>query len=103
GTILDASAPRPIPDLFPPASASFLTAAGQRDGLEVLERLNRRHAAVNEGDTRLESRIAAYELAARMQHSAPEALDLGGESAATRALYGLDNPVTADFGRRCLL
>ena len=43
----------------------------------VLERLNRRHAAANEGDSRLESRIAAYELAARMQRSAPEALDLG--------------------------
>ena len=45
-----------------------------------LERLNRRHAAANEGDSRLESRIAAYELAARLQQSAPEALDLSGES-----------------------
>jgi hypothetical protein len=103
GTILDAGAPRPIPDLFPPPSANYLTPASQRDGLDVLKRMNRRHAAVNDGDTRLESRIAAYELAARMQHSAPEALELGGESAATRALYGLDDPVTADFGRRCLL
>ncbi len=72
-------------------------------GRAVLERLNRRHAAQNEGDSRLESRIAAYELAARMQQTAPEALDLAGESAATRALYGLDDPTTADFGRRCLL
>ena len=38
-----------------------------------------------------------------MQRSAPEALDLPGETAATRALYGLDEPATADFGRRCLL
>jgi hypothetical protein len=103
GTILDAGASRPIPDLFPPARARFLTPDGQREGLDVLERLNRRHAQRNPGDTRLESRIAAYELAARMQHSAPEALDQGGESAATRSLYGLDDDVTADFGRRCLL
>ncbi len=69
----------------------------------MLERLNRGHAAANEGDTRLESRIAAYELAARMQHTAPEALELAGETAATRTLYGIDEPATADFGRRCLL
>ena len=103
GTILDAGAPRPIPDLFPPASAGFITPESQRDGLEVLKQLNRSHAASHAGDTRLESRISAYELAARMQHSAPEALDLGGESAATRSVYGLDDPATADFGRRCLL
>ncbi len=103
GTILDAGAPRPIPDLFPPASAGYITPESQREGLEILKQLNRNHAAANEGDSRLESRISAYELAARMQHSAPEALDLNGESAATRALYGLDEPATADFGRRCLL
>jgi hypothetical protein len=103
GTILDAGAPRPIPDLFPPASAGFITPESQRDGLEVLKRLNRSHAAANAGDSRLESRISAYELAARMQQSAPEALDLGGESAATRRSYGLDDPATTDFGRRCLL
>ena len=103
GTIIQAAAPRPVPDLFPPASAGYITPASQREGLEQLARLNRRHAALNEGDTRLESRIAAYELAARMQQSAPEALDLASETAATRALYGLDDPVTADFGRRCLL
>jgi hypothetical protein len=103
GTILEAGAPRPIPDLFPPSSAGFLTLGSQVEGKSVLEQLNRRHLAVNPGDTRLESRIAAYELAARMQQSAPEALDLGGETAPTRALYGLDDPATADFGRRCLL
>jgi Protein of unknown function (DUF1501) len=103
GTILEAGSPRPIPDLFPPKSAAYVTPQSQREGLEVLERLNRWHAARNEGDSRLESRIAAYELAARMQQSAPEALDLTGETAATRTLYGLDEPVTAGFGRRCLL
>ena len=65
--------------------------------------MNRRHAALNEGDSRLESRIASYELAARMQQSAPEALELTSETSATQALYGLDDPATADFGRRCLL
>jgi hypothetical protein len=103
GTILDAASARPIPDLFPPPFTSFLTAESQRAGQALLQRLNRLHAARNEGDSRLESRIAAYELAARMQRTAPEALDVAGESPATRAIYGLDDPVTADFGRRCLL
>ncbi|MHB1558627.1 MAG: DUF1501 domain-containing protein [Isosphaeraceae bacterium] len=103
GTILDAGAPRPIPDLFPPGSARFVQAEDRREALETLAWLNRRHASANEGDTRLESRIAAYELAARMQRSAPQVLDRGGETAATRGLYGLDDPVTVDFGRRCLL
>ena len=92
-----------MPDLFPPPSARFVTPASEKEGLALLERLNRRHAACNPGDSRLESRIVAYELAARMQHSAPEALDWPSESAATRAIYGLDDPVTSDFGRRCLL
>ncbi|MFO0891672.1 MAG: DUF1501 domain-containing protein [Isosphaeraceae bacterium] len=103
GTVLDASAPRPIPDLFPPASAGYITPESQGDGLEQLARMNRRHAASHPGDSRLESRISAYELAARMQRSAPEALDLSRETLATRALYGIDDPATADFGRRCLL
>ncbi len=103
GVILEAGAARPIPELFPPASAGYVTPASERDGREVLERLNRRHASENEGDSRLESRIAAYELAARMQRTAPEALDLAGETPVTRVLYGLDDPATADYGRRCLL
>jgi hypothetical protein len=103
GLILDAGSQRPVPELFPPSSARFLTAASERDGRAILEQLNRRHAARNLGDSRLESRIAAYELAARMQRSAPEALDLSSETPATRKLYGLDEPTTADFGRRCLL
>src|SRR5438128_1439169 len=65
--------------------------------------MNRRHAAARPGDSRLDARIAGYELAARMQQHAPEALDLARETAATRRAYGLDDPVTADFGRRCLL
>ena len=103
GTILDAGSKRPIPDLFPPASARYLTTESQSEGLELLNAMNRQHAALNAGDTRLESRIAAYELAARLQQSAPEALEIAHESHATQSLYGLNEPATADFGRRCLL
>jgi hypothetical protein len=103
GTVINAAAPEPIPDLFPPASAKFLNSPAEREGLARLAAMNRRHAERHEGDSRLESRIASYELAARMQLAAPEALDLAGESPATRRLYGLEAPETADFGRRCLL
>ncbi len=73
----------------------------QRRILDYAQRLNRRQASA--GDTELEARIASYELAFRMQAEAPEAVDLKRESAETRALYGLDNPVTAEFGTRCLI
>jgi Protein of unknown function (DUF1501) len=103
GTILEAGSARPIPDLFPPSSAGFLTRESQSEGRDVLARLNHIHMAANPGDSRLESRIAAYELAARMQQTAPEALNLSGETAATQAIYGLNEPASSDFGRRCLL
>ena len=51
----------------------------------------------------LKARIKSYEMAAKLQLSAPEVLDIKGESPATRKLYGLDNPTTADFGTRCLI
>jgi hypothetical protein len=103
GTILDASAKTPVPDLFPADHPAFLRPGAERTGLDLLARQNRRYVEANPGDSRLEARIASYELAARMQLGAPEALDLKGESAATRGLYGLGDPVSADFGRRCLL
>jgi hypothetical protein len=65
--------------------------------------MNADFAAAHAADPRMEGRIETYELAARMQLGAPEAFDLQGESAATRQLYGVDDPVTGDFGRRCLL
>ncbi|MBK9167455.1 MAG: DUF1501 domain-containing protein [Bryobacterales bacterium] len=67
--------------------------------------LNRRHAARFPGDSDLEARIASYELAARMQLSAPEVSDFSKETAATRALYGVDdaNPLVAAYARNCLL
>ena len=68
-----------------------------------MNRFNRVHEAERPGDSRLEARIASYELAARLQLSAPEVLDLSRESRATRSLYGLDEPITEDFGRNCLI
>ncbi len=103
GTVIQTASPTPIADLRPPVSAKYITPDADRAGLDLLGRLNRRHLAANDADTRLEGRIQAYELAAKMQLSAPEAFALDGESEATRKLYGLEEKVTEDFGRRCLL
>jgi hypothetical protein len=103
GTMIHASSPTPLPHLHAPAASKYIRPESDRDGLSLLQNWNRAHLAANEADTRLESRIQAYELAAKMQLSAPEVLDVNGESAATRALYGLDDKTTEDFGRRCLL
>jgi len=65
--------------------------------------LNRAHLSRHPGDTELEARIANFETAAAMQTAVPEALDLSRESAATRRMYGLDNPVTQEYGSRCLI
>ena len=102
GTLLKPSGGNPVADLHPP-ERSYLTAESEAAGLALLNRFNREHAAAHPGDSRLDARIASYELAAKLQLSAPEVVDVRGESAATRALYGLDNKVTADFGRSCLI
>lgn len=73
----------------------------QRGTLDFIKQMNERDLAPD--DTELSARIASYELAFRMQQHAPEAVDLNRETPATRAAYGLDNKVTADFGTRCLL
>ncbi len=71
---------------------------------DLLKTLNARHRAANPSiDPQLEARIASYELAARMQVSAAEALNLSQETKETQSLYGLDNKQTAGYGRRCLL
>ena len=101
GTLVRPGAKTPIFDLYPPADAT--TPEADREGLALLDRMNRDHRKGREADTRLDARIASYELAARLQLSAPEALDLSRESAATKALYGLDDPSTEDFGRNCLV
>jgi hypothetical protein len=103
GTVINAGVLEPVAHLRPPPSLKYITPAGDRDGLALLRKLNQSHLAANDADSRLEARIQAYELAARMQLSAPEAFDLSGESELTRKLYGLDDKVTEDFGRRCLL
>ena len=107
GTAVRPGADPPIFDLFPPKGspgAEMTRPEAERETLALLGKLNREHKALgHEGDSRLDARIGSYELAARLQLSAPEALSLQGESAATQALYGLDDPVTADFGRSCLV
>jgi len=103
GTVIHAGAPQPLTHLQPPAGAPHITPTSRADGLALLRESNLAHAAARPGDSRLNARIESYELAARLQLAAPELLDLGGESAATRKLYGLDQPETADFGKRCLL
>ena len=102
GTMIRVGRPNPIHDLFPPEPAKYITPRSDADGLAVLEKLNRVHMAERGADSRLEARIRSYEMAARLQVSAPEVLDVSDESAATRKLYGLDERVTSDFGRRCL-
>lgn len=75
----------------------------QRYELEMLQNINRRHQALRSNDSQLEARIQAFELAFRMQSQAPEAFQVDKESEATKKLYGMDDPVTADFGWQCLL
>lgn len=103
GVILQAGATPPIADLVPSPKVSLVTPESDKDGRDLLEKWNRRHAEANPGDTRLEARIQSYELAAKMQQHAGEALDLKKETAATHKLYGTDDPKTADFAKRCLL
>jgi hypothetical protein len=102
GTMVKAGAKNPIFDLFPPDKAG-ITRASEADSLKLLTELNRKHRVTREGDSRLDARIASYELAARLQLSAPEVLDITRETKATRKLYGLDDRVTEDFGRNCLI
>jgi hypothetical protein len=90
----------PILNLSPPAGIS---ARQQRNQLDLLGDLNRAHRQATPDNSELAARMASYELAFRMQASAPEAVDLTRESPATRRLYGLDDPRTERFGRRCLL
>jgi hypothetical protein len=96
------NADRPISHLSRPPQISPGDDQAAKDFLRFL---NDQHLAENPADTELSARIASYELAARMQLSAPEVGDLGQESPATRRLYGVDdpNPLLAGFGRNCLL
>lgn len=84
-------------------SPEGVTAERQRSKLDFLKEVNERWGADKQDDSDLDARVASYELAYKMQATAPEAVDLTKESAATKALYGLDDEATAVFGGNCLL
>ena len=99
GTVLRPQG-EPILDLAVPPG---MTMREQRRLLDVLREQNEAHLRARADDSNLAARIESYELAFRMQSHAPEAIDLGSETEATRRLYGLDHARTEDFGRKCLL
>lgn len=99
GTVVRPKEPR-ILNLHPP---EMYKGRPQRAYLDYLGRLNERHLQNHPGELDLAARIASYQLAARMQTAATEALDLSQETAETKKLYGLDDSKTADFGARCLI
>jgi hypothetical protein len=99
GTVIRPKEPR-ILNLDPPMS---LKGAAQDRYLDFVGGLNRRHLEERPGENELEARIQSFELAARMQVAAKEALDLSQESEATKAMYGIGVKETDDFGTRCLI
>lgn len=99
GTVVRPKEPR-ILNLDPPPK--FQGAVQQRF-LGYLQQLNQEHFAQHPGEHDLAARISSYELAARMQTAAKEALDLSQETEETKKLYGLDVPKCAEYGTRCLI
>ncbi|MGB7326102.1 MAG: DUF1501 domain-containing protein [Rubripirellula sp.] len=89
-----------IANLKRPSGVSFET---QMQKLDLINRINSQHAMRLPNVSTLDARIRSYELAARMQSAAPEAVDLAVESAETQKLYGLDNKKTKNYGEICLL
>ena len=87
-------------DLKPPKE---VTPESQRARLDLLAKLNEIDSQKNPANSELAARIASYELAYKMQSSAPEAVDLENETPATKKLYGLDEPITEPFARQCLM
>jgi hypothetical protein len=114
GTVIYPGAESPMADLHPHAAGRFVHEASERDAQELLAHLNRTHAEARPDDARLDARIRSYVLAARMQLSAPEAVDMKAEPEHVLRLYGLDrNPETWDkdindteesyvFAQKCL-
>ena len=90
----------PLPYLSTPPTISSRRRSSEMD---LLARMNREHLETNPGDSALEARIQSYELAARMQMTIPDIVDLDTERPETRRLYGLDQEKTNRFGRNCLL
>jgi hypothetical protein len=91
---------QPIADLSPPARVG---AKAQTASYDLLTRLNESHLEEFPGEDALVARIRSYELAAKMQLSAPDVTSIAGETEATREMYGLNDAVTRDFGYNCLL
>ncbi|NNC87207.1 MAG: DUF1501 domain-containing protein [Akkermansiaceae bacterium] len=115
GTVIRPGSPEPIADLHAPPGG-FINPRNDRAGLDVLAKLNTAHARARPGDDRLMARMRSYELAAAMQLSATDALDLSREPRHIRDLYGLvpEGPAVDDktinaraetefFGRKCLV
>ena len=90
-------------DSEPRSAAAIYAARLSSNSSNYLQRLNAEHLASGPGENDLAARIASYELAARMQTAAKEALDISQETAATHRLYGLDDPDTTAYGTRCLI
>src|SRR5690606_22806480 len=99
GTGLRPREPRLL-NLQPPA---HLLGKTQRQNLDLLQELNRSHLEAHPQEAELEARIASYELAARMQTAASEALDISQETLSTHRMYGLDRDETREYGTRCLI
>lgn len=99
GTMVRPREPRVL-NLDPPA---HLAGKPQESLLRFIAGLNSAHREARPGELDLDARIASFELAARMQSAAREALDLGGETNETKRMYGLDNPACADYAARCLI
>ena len=89
--------------VFPFIGDGAARAERQRRELAMLREVSERHLERIGPESELESRIATFELAFRMQTEAPEVQDISKETGATRRLYGLDDPATEDFGRQCLM
>jgi hypothetical protein len=115
GVVIYPGTPNPIADLFPAKEGTFVTRRSDAAGIALANDLNRAHARSRPGDERLEARIHSYELAARMQLAAPEALDISREPRHVLKMYGLDHgSITYDreinaveetdyFARKCLV
>lgn len=85
------------------ATPGNIPSAARRQQLDLLNALNASHLRRHPGNAELEARLGHYELAAKMQTAVPDVLDLSGETEETRKLYGIDNPKSAEYGKRCLL
>ena len=90
----------PVLHLQPKVARTTMIDQGRMD---LLRKLNTQHQLARAGEMELDARIASFELAARMQLSATDALDLNQETPATQQLYGLDQDKTRSYGKRCLM